>query len=257
MRAEFKLQRNDPRVRLIERRSYPIENVIFDQKVARKEDVPIGPEVHVKIEAAWQDILKKNPKAFAGETVRLENSYCPAGTEDLCIDVLPSDYKQGMVLGWLGVAMLPVTSDGYVALQAPVATIAATIGGGIRTPGCTPPNAHFFCHIVKEMREEFNVTVSLSQLRVLGLVEVNPPTAKHHYGLIVRVSLKETFDELKAKWETAEDKWEGLILPFRLTPENVIKAMFFEKEKYGPVTPLALHLVAKDQLGDYGVEVFY
>lgn len=256
MCAEVMLQRIDQRVRLLHGDSYSIENVILNQLVIKKEDVPISLDNKAKIEAAWQDILKKNPQAFAGETVRLRDYHFADSGKKLILDVLPSDYKQGMVLGWLGVAMLPVTSDGYVALQAPVAAIAATVGGGIRTPGCTPPNAHFFCHIVKEMQEEFNVTVDHSQLKVLGLVRVNPPAAKYHHGLIVRVSLKETFDELKARWETAEDKWEGEILPFRLTSRNVVNALFFEKEKYGPVTPLALHLVAKDQFGDYGVEVY-
>lgn len=256
MYAELKLRWDDLRVRLLVGKSYLTEKVIFSQKVAKKEDVEISPQDQAKIEAAWQETLKRNPRAFPGGTMRLRDNCLISTAEKLCLEVLPSDYKQAMVLGWLGVAMVLVTSDGYVALQAPVATIAATVGGGIRTPGCTPPHVRFFCHIVKEMQEEFNVTVGLSQLKVLGLVEVSPPAAKYHHGLIVHVSLKETFDELKAKWATAEDRWEGEILPFRLTPENVVRAMFFEKEKYNPVTPLVLHLVAKDQFGDFGVEVY-
>jgi len=174
--------------------------------------------------------------------------------EILRINVAASNYKEAMVIGWLGVAMVPVTSDGYVALQAPVDRIAATVGHGIRVPGCTLPHTDFFPHIITEMKEEFNVEVGPKQLVTVGLVEVRPPLARFHHALIVKVTLKETFRQLKAKWKKAKDKWEGEILPFKLTAGNVIQAMFFEQPGvYGPVTPVAIYLVAKEMMS--GVKV--
>ncbi|MEK9183027.1 MAG: hypothetical protein AAB849_00775 [Patescibacteria group bacterium] len=233
-------------------RSFSIDDVVFTEKGGA---TLIDPNQQARIEASWQDVLAKNPKAFAGATVRLDGFQFSDDGARLLLDVVSSDYKQGMVLGWLGVAMIPITSDGFVALQAPVASIAATVGGGIRVPGCTPPHPRFFHHIVQEMLEEFGVTVGFSQLKVLGLVQVSPPAAKYHHTLVVMVSLKETIGELKVSWEKAEDKWEGEVLPFQLTPNNVIQVMFCERDKYGPVTPLSLYLVARARFGDFGVSV--
>lgn len=253
MLATMTLRLADAHVHLIVHRSYSPDDVIIREVTPEASDLPdVGKEA--EIEVTWQEVLQRNPKAFPGPTVRLRGPVREEGGK-LFLDVLPCDYKQSMVLGWLGVAMVPVTSDGYAALQAPVDSIAATIGGGIRTPGCTPPHADFFNHVIKEMEEEFGVTVNRAQLKVIGLVRIDPPAAKRNHALIVRVSLNETFIELQRRWATAQDKWEGNIQPFRLTPSDVICVMFFEGKKYGPVTPLALHLVAKERFGDYGVTV--
>lgn len=253
MLATATLRLSSAHVHLIVHRSYSPDDVIIQVVTSEADDLPdAGKEA--EIESAWQEVLARNPKAFPGSIVRLRGPVKEEGGK-LHLNVLPSNYKQAMVLGWLGVAMLPVTSDGYVALQAPVASIAATVGGGIRVPGCTPLSTDFFSHIILEMREEFGVVIDCSQLLVLGLVRVDPPAAKLHYALVVRVSLNETFDELQRQWATAKDKWEGNIQHFQLTPNNVINALFFEREKYGPVTPLALHLVAKERFGDYGVTI--
>lgn len=246
MQFKASLEVHEPKLRLL---ASGIQKTEITQVA---DEGGISPETQKAIEVAWQEIMKKNPKAFAGSTVRLRDYEVSEGNI-LRINVLPSDYKKAMVLGWLGVAMVPLTSDGYVVLQAPVASVAATVGDGIRVPGCTPPRADFFSDIIAEMKEEFGVKVDLSDLSVLGLVEVLPPLAKHHYGLIVQVILKETFRELKKKWSAAEDRWEGEILPFKLTRQNVLTATFLEKEKYGPVTPVALCLVADKEFGNFGI----
>lgn len=233
-------------LRLLARGEWSVDQVVIRQTASGKEDVVIEKSQQIAIELAWQELLARNPRAHAGDTVRLDSfRITDDGNLELC--VLPSDYRQGMVLGWLGVAMIPVTSDGYVALQASVASIAATVGNGIRVPGCTPPNVNFFSHAAREMNEEFGVKVERCQLTVLGLVEVNPPAAKYHHGLIVRVSLKETFAELKAKWQTAVDRWEGEILPFQFTADNVRVLLNEGGRSYGPATPAALYLLAKAQ----------
>lgn len=250
---ELKMIWNEPNLWLLS--SGRRQVVIEELGMSDLNDAVLVPEKAKRmIEDEWQEVLKKNPKAFPGPTVRMVSHI--DDLKKLCITVVASDYKHAMVMGWLGVAMVPITSDGYVALQAPVASIAATVGGGIRVPGCTPTNADFLSHIVKEMKEEFNVEVTQDQFTPLGLVEVLPPLAKRHRDLIVQVSLKETFNDLKAKWEGAEDKWEGQILPFKFTPENVITAIFAEKDKkkYGPVTPVALYLAARERFGDFGAK---
>lgn len=159
------------------------------------------------------------------------------------IEVVPSDYSEGQFLGWQGVAMIPVTSDGYVVMQANVQSIAVSIGGGIRVPGCAPPHIGVIDHIIKEIDEEFAAQVTKDQLRILGLCEVLPPAAKRNNGLIVRVDMKETFKELKEKWQNSEDKWEGEILPFELTKENVLSAV--KDEKYARSSKLLLLVVAE------------
>jgi len=202
-----------------------------------------------KIENVWRDILKINPHAYSGKTIRMSEYRDLGGL--LQIKVFTSDYRSGMVLGWLGVAMVPITSDGFLILQSPVESIAATVGNGIRVPGCTLSDTDFVSQIIKEMNDEFNVKAVSEQLTVLGFVESIPPYAKFHHTLIVRVRIKETLEELRFRWQTAKDKWEGEILPFELTKDNVVKAVFSEKDKYGPVTPIAIYLVAKEVLGNF------
>lgn len=238
----------EPGIRVLVADSHPME-------ILKAGKAPVPTSRQAEIRKAWKEVRKNNHGAFAGPTVRMTGwSIVGDRGKILRVSVAASNYKEAMALGWLGVAMVPVTSDGYVALQAPVKRIAAIVGDGIRVPGCTPPHAEIFPHIIKEMKEEFNVDVEPKQLLVVGLVEVNPPLAMFHHSLIVNVALKETFEQLKAKWKTAEDKWEGEILPFKLTAGNVIQAMFFEQpRKYGPVTPIALYLVAKGMLA--GVRV--
>jgi len=172
------------------------------------------------IEENWQKILLKNRSAFAGPTVRLmSRRYFD---NRLILEVVPSDYKESCLLGWLGAAMVPVTSDGYIALQGSVDSIAATIGEGIRVPGCTPVDTGFIPHIIKEMKEEFEVDITKDNLTIQGLIEVRPPIANLHHGLVVKVKLSLTHEGLKECWEQAEDKWEGELIFLKLDYEKKI-----------------------------------
>ena len=213
-------------------------------------NVPIPKVLLPPISEKWAKLREKNPKAFQGPTIR----YC--GYHEvgnlLIVDVVYSDYRLGQILGWLGAAMVPVTSDGVVACQAPVAAIAASIGGGVRVPGCTPPHIRFFQHINKEMQEEFGADVPEENITILGLLETKPPAANHHYSFALKVKIKETFKELKEKWSKAEDKWEGEMLPLPLTKEAVAEKIF--GKEFGETSKAALYLVAENELGDIGLE---
>jgi hypothetical protein len=212
---------------------------IFDLVFRRK--VVIYPGLKASIVQNWNEVKKKNPEAFPGPTIRLAN-YHRAG-DTLVVEVVPSDYSEGQFLGWQGVAMIPVTSDGFIVMQASVKALAASIGEGIRVPGCTPPHARVVDHIIKEMEEEFATQVTKDQLRILGICEILPPAAKRNNGIIARVDLKETFAELKEKWQDAEDKWEGEILPLELTRENILAAV--KDERYARASKLLLLVVAE------------
>lgn len=236
---------------ILEKGTWKPQNVVIHQIIKERDAISIFSLDKEAIEANWNEILEKNPKAFAGPTVRLVNNHTVG--EKLILEVLSSDYREGCVLNWLGVAMVPVTSDDFIAVQTPVAAIAATIGGGIRVPGCTPPHADFFPHIIKEMKEEFNVDITEEQLTVLGLLRVKPPLAKYHHGLVVKVSLKETMEELKAKWQTAQDKWEGNLLPLNLRDREEIKKITSEMS---PISRLIVNLIIETEDYKYYSELY-
>lgn len=232
---------NDPCVKLVVRGDWKADDLIVWPLFEKKEDVPFYPGLKKSIQENWNEVQIKNQGAFAGSTIRMAN-YHLAG-ELLVVEVVPSDYSEGQFLGWQGVAMVPVTSDEYVVMQANVQALAVSIGGGIRVPGCTPPHHNVVSHIVKEMEEEFAVKISKDQLRILGIGEIIPPAAKRNNWFIVHIDLKETYDELRRKWQNAEDKWEGEILPFALTRENVLAAI--ADEKYARISKMCLLVVAE------------
>lgn len=230
---------------LLEKGSWTPDEVVVQQIVSDRRYIEVAQIDQEAADNNWREIQKKNPQAFAGPTIRLTQSHVlPDGK--LVLEVLPSDYREGCLLNWLGAAMIPVTADNHVALQASVASIAATIGAGTRTLGCTFPHTDLFGHLKKEMHEECNVEIADESVTILGLVRTRPPHSKFNYCLVVKIKLKETFAELRAKWATAEDKWEGELLPFELTREKVL-SMFANPQGYGPVTPLAIQLVAESE----------
>lgn len=204
------------------------------------------------IEENWQEILGKNPKAFAGPTIRLIGRH--RLRDKLVLEVIPSDYKEGCLLGFLGVAMVPVTSDGFIALQGPVASVAATVGAGIRVPGCTPPHTGIMAHVAKEMREEFAVDINAGSLSVLSLNEISPPVAKSHNALVVKVSLSQTSKELLDCWQKAEDKWEGELKFIGFNNGKVSLSDFGGHEAFNRQSLLILAMVVDELIGSDYVE---
>ena len=194
-------------VLVLERGKWSSDQIKVHQ-IAQREDIRLFPADPKVIETSWEEVLTKNSKAFAGPTVRLVGRH---RLEDkLVLEVIPSDYREGStLLGWLGVAMVPVTNDGYIALQKPVSSVSTTIGAGIRVPGCTPKDTNVNSCIIEEMREEFGIGVTEDDLTILGLIEVRPPLAKFHNALVAEVKLSLSHQELAHYWEEAEDKWEG------------------------------------------------
>lgn len=234
----------NPNVKMLVCGTWDADQLVMWPLVEDMKDVPVYPGAMEFIENNWAEIKAANPKAFPGPTFRLENHHLVG--DKLVVEVLPSNYAHGQFLGWLGVAMVPVTSDGFVALQGPVASIAASVGGGTRVPGCTPPHANFVDHTIREIEEEFNVQVTRKQLTVLGLQELLPPVAKRHNAVVIKVNLKESAEELRAKWETADDKWEGELKLLPLTRESVLSALP-PNEKYHVASRLSLLLVAESE----------
>lgn len=233
---------NDPCVKLVVKGDWNADDLVVWPLFQNRSEVPIFTGLKDSITNNWREIRNKNPQAFAGPTIRMAN-YHRTG-ELLVVEVIPSDYAEGQFLGWQGVAMVvPVTSDRFIAMQANVQALAASIGGGIRVPGCTPPHHYVIDHIIKEMDEGFAVEIDKNQLHILGIGEVIPPAAKRNNWFIVHIDLKETYDELRQKWQDAEDKWEGEILPFSLTKENVLAAI--EDGKYARVSKMCLLVVGE------------
>lgn len=229
---------------VLERGEWTAKNLVIHPIVNDRKLVQLYSEDDEVIKKSWDEILKKNPKAFPGPTVRLVGRHHLG--KKLVLEVLPSDYREGFaVLGWLSVAMVLVTSDGYIALQGAVVAVVATVGSGIRVPGCTPPHHNFISHIIKEMHEEFGVTISPHNLTILGVVESRPPISRPHHGLIVRVKLKENRGELQKSWEKSEDKWEGE-LKFLKFSSAEIKSVI-DNTDYHAGSRLILKMVAESE----------
>jgi hypothetical protein len=156
---------------------------------------------------------------------------------DLVLNVATSQYENG----FLGVAMVPITSNGYVVMQKPVAKISKNIGGGIRVPGCTPPNKEIIPHILEEMKEEFNLIIGENSLSVLGLIEVRPPVVKiFHHALVVKIDLPYTNKKVKESWQNAKDKWEGELFFLKLA-DNIIT----DTQQFNYQSSIIIQLVEK------------
>lgn len=207
-----------------------------------------------KISDKWAEIKGKNHRAFPGDTVRLVKACSTCGSS-LCLDVLPCNYGQSQILTWLGSAMVPITSDGYILMQGHKNEIAATIGAGTRVPGCTPPYAKgYIDHIITEMWEEFGVTIKKEQLTLLGLLEVLPPIASHHHGLIFKVKLNETLKEVKEKHRLAPDrKKEGSLVVAKLGEKELLEIL--KNPDFAKGSKVILTIVAKSELDNLKLEI--
>lgn len=233
-----RIQTEVPNPLILEKGIWRPEDVIVQQIIDKRNLIKIHKIDQIAIENNWQDILKKNPDAFVGPTIRLVNNHIVG--KKLILEVLPSDYKEGCFLNFLGAAMIPITSDGFVILQAKTAAIAAIMGEGIRMPGCTFQHIRIFEHIIQEMNEEFNVDITKDQLIVFGLLRTNPPITKFHYTLVVEVSLRETMEELMEKWLNAKDKWEGDPLPLNLSLKKEIENLI---PQMSPICRICVKLI--------------
>lgn len=200
------------------------------------------------IDEDWQKILAKNPQTFNGPTIRLVGRY--HFREKLVLEVVSSNYKEGCTIGWLGVAMVPITADGYVVLQGSVPSISTTVGKGMRVPGCTPENAIIVPHLIKEMEEEFGVSVTRKNLTFLGLTEARPPLARLHHGLVCKVRIAQSREELMGCWQKARDRWEGELFFLKLDYKKR-KVSFQEVGGFGTINHhslLMLALVVENEL---------
>ncbi len=217
--------------------------------IVEREAVKLYPGDAEAIEANWNGILAKNPKAFAGPTVRLLGRH--RLDDKLILEVAPSDYKEGYFLSFLGVAMVPVTTDGFIALQEPVASVAATIGGGTRVPGCTPSDSLIIGEVIRKMKKEFGAEVLPEHLSILGLIEARPPIAKFHHGLVVKVSMPCVKDQLAESWQGAEDKWQGNLefLEMRRGLPTFGSASGSNYQKLNRQSLLILTMVIESELG--------
>jgi len=200
------------------------------------------------IDDNWQKILAKNPQAFSGPTIRLVGRHCLR--DRLVLEVVPSDYKESCFLGWLGVAMVPITRDGYLALQGHVSSISATVGEGMRVPGCTPKDTKVIPYLIEEMREEFGVRVAKDNLTILGLTEVKSPLSMPNSALVTKVKITQSRQELIKCWEKARERWEGELHFVKLDYERK-KVSFQELGGSGMINPhslLILGLVIENEL---------
>lgn len=182
----------------------------------RREDLNISPGDAEAIKKNWDATLERSKgsprQPFSGPTMRLVDLHY-TGDNKMVLGLARSNYRNGCgALGFFGVAMVPVTSDGFIAMQGPISEVSATIGGGTRVPGCTPVDCDVLRHVVTEMHEEFAVNVTEEHLVTLGVIDVGVEVARPHQALIMKVKLPLTSDELKKSWEEAEDKWEGSLV---------------------------------------------
>lgn len=207
------------------------------------EPVKLKPQDLAMIEQCWKKILQINPTMVARPTISLV-SHCRNANGNLLLEVKPSNYKEGCIIGFLGVAMVPITSDGFMALQAPVASISEVVGHGIRVPGCTPSHIDLVPQIITEMKEEFNVKIAQDNLIILGLTEVRPPLAKYHHGLVAKIHLNYTKDELEQAWQNAQDKWEGKLLFLKLDYKKKILLSPWDNKSFNQHSLLIIKVVA-------------
>ena len=235
-------------VLIIEKGLWAPRNIII-HKIAERSDIRLYPGDFEAIEERWKEVLAKNKKAFIGPTVRFVGSHRIG--EDLIIEIIPSDYKEGCTLGWLGAAMVPITTDGYVGLQCHVDSISATIGKGVRVPGCTIEDTEETYHIIKEMKEEFNVEITTDDITIHGLIEVRPPVSLLNHALIAKINLSLNYRELKKSWETADDKTEGKLTFCKLDYSRK-KISFKEiggKKMLNPQSLVILEMISESEFG--------
>lgn len=210
---------------ILEEGLWPPDKVEVHRLTEKKHLVAIYLNDLEAIEEKWEKILAKNKDATPGPTIRLAGRHHLG--DKMILEAIPSDYKTSQMLGWLGVAMVPVTEDGYIGLQGEVESVAATIGKGPRSPGCTPRDTKMIEHTIKEMKKEFNVDITEENLTIHGVIESRPPKSSLHHALVIKVKLPLTFKKLKESWEGAEDKWEGPLIPLKL--DYVNKKAILEK----------------------------
>ncbi len=242
---------HDKNIRLLARGEWSANQLIVWPLLDDKKKVKIFRGLTDNIQQRWKELRNKSPRIFDGPVFRLVDYY--EINRRLVLDVLPSSYKEGQVLGVLGISMIPLTSDGYLILQASVANLVPIFGQGIRSPGCTPDNRDFVKHTIKELYEEMGVVVSGENLTFVGLVEARYSSFRYLKSIVAKVKIKETLDELLALSKSAKDRWEGELVPLRLR-KKIINDVMYDK-KYSKIARLIIALVAQSEMGHLGIEI--
>jgi hypothetical protein len=209
--------------------------------IAEKRNISLFSGDNDAIDKEWLRMLDRKPEAFIGPTIRLVGWH--RNDSNLILEVIPSDYKESCLLGYLGVAMVMITKDSHVVLQGP--SKHTVYGDTLRIPGCTPENTEVLSAVVRETCEEFGVVVKKKDLRVVGLIYTTPPAAPiPHYGLIVRVNCEISSHEVKQNWKNAKDKSEGKPVTIPLNTANAEMLASEESKQEIPYSScLALLLV--------------
>ena len=165
------------------------------------------------IDKKWWELLDRKPGTHIGPTIRLVGWY--KNNSNLILHVISSDYKESSLFGYLGVAMVLLTSDNHVVLQD--RSKYSVYGDNLRIPGCTPTNTEVLSEVVRETYEEFKIKVKKDDLKVVGLTYTRPPaTIVPHHCLIVTVTCGVSKAQVEQNWNNVKDKKEGppVLVPF-------------------------------------------
>lgn len=204
---------------------------------------------HKAMEETWKKIRKVNPSSFSGHTFRIAGHHLI--NDKIIFEEIPTKYKTSQEAGWLGCAMGIMTSDYYLPMQGQVQGIAASIGSGIRIPGCTFKTTDLTRDIIIDVKEEYGVKIGQENILFLGLVEIFPPLAKHQHCIISLIKISITKTELLQKYKKAKDREkEGSLHFARLDPKQ--GEFFFEgftTQQIHKVSLLTLAMIAENETG--------
>ncbi len=218
------------------------------------------------IDDKWYKVPEKKPWTHKGPTIRLAgwHTLYDDGKDDekdkkdkkkkkFILEVIPSDYKEAYLLGYLGVATIPITQDSCIVLQDSCKQKHTYSGLGV--PGCTPIDTDVLPQVIREMYEEFGVSgIRKSDLKVLGLIQVKPPAGPMpNHCLVVKVEYPGTFAKLEASWKknVKDDKKMNEGEPVKLTLNKELKKINSEKErKVEYPSLLALLMVLDSELSE-------
>jgi hypothetical protein len=215
-------------------------------------------DVICEIADKWKDFKKS-----VGNEAKDNPTICYLGhkqTQDkLLLNVVSSSYKSGLVLGYLGCAMIPVTSDKHIVLVEPAPGRAERFGEGIASSGCTPHCIQVIEHACIEMKEEFGASVEEDDLRILGLTQIYDAELQPNHCLVVKVTSRHDRHVFKELWEGAKDRNEANALHFIPLDDKRGKILLSQVDvTYSDINPhtfVHLEMFAKGE-GNAGPDYF-